>query len=338
MTATTVRPAQDRRRLPHLHGLTWVTWRQHRMALAGIVVLLGGTAVLLVLTGLPMHRAYTKLGLAACGDISSSACVEPFRIFSSGYQGWAMFLPRFLMFLPAAVGVFVGAPLVAREFESGTFRFAWTQGRSRVQWIAAKLALLGVALSALALAFSFLFAWWFGPWESIMGRMISGQAYEVLGIVFAARTLFAFTLGVLLGAVLRRTVPAMAATAAIWLAVVWPSVVYLRPLIVKPLIAPDSASIGLDKAWAISAWIQDGAGRHLSTDAVTGLLNRARATGVSTPAQFDAWLAKRHYTQWVSYQPNNRFWHFQLIEAGSLVVLALVLAAASVWWLRRRAR
>jgi hypothetical protein len=54
-------------------------------------------------------------------------------------------------------------------------------------------------------------------------------------VVFAARTLFGFTLGVLLGLLIRRTVPAMAATAVAWVAVVVPSMVWLRPLIQKPI-------------------------------------------------------------------------------------------------------
>ena len=39
----------------------------------------------------------------------------------------------------------------------------------------------------------------------------------------------------LVGVLIRRTVPAMAATAAAWLAVVVPSMIWLRPLIEKPI-------------------------------------------------------------------------------------------------------
>ena len=128
------------------------------------------------------------------------------------------------MILPGLIGVFVGAPLVARELESGTFRFAWTQSPQpgpvdRHQARPAR----GVLLTALALAFSALFTWWYGPFDAITGRMSPYGAYEISGLVFAARTLFGFTLGALLGLLIRRTVPAMAATAAVWAAVVVPS-------------------------------------------------------------------------------------------------------------------
>jgi len=70
--------------------------------------------------------------------------------------------------------------------------------------------ILGAILTALALSFSALFTWWYGPWNTIQGRISPGGAYEISGIVFAARTLFAFSLGALLGAIIRRSVPAMA--------------------------------------------------------------------------------------------------------------------------------
>jgi len=37
------------------------------------------------------------------------------------------------------------------------------------------------------------------------------------------------------------------------------------------------------------------------------------------------------------YQPPDRFWTFQLIEAAVFVALAVALVAGSLWWLQRRA-
>jgi len=88
-----------------------------------------------------------------------------------------------------------------------------------VQWIVTRLVLLGVVLTALTLAFSALFTWWYRPFDTISGRMTPYGGYEISGLVFAARTLFGFIAGALLGLPIRRTVPAMAATATGWLAV-----------------------------------------------------------------------------------------------------------------------
>ena len=47
--------------------------------------------------------------------------------------------------------------------------------------------------------------------------------------------------------------------------------------------------------------------------------------------------ARPGYIQWTTYQPASRYWHFQFIKAGWLLVLSLLLLAATVWLVRRRA-
>ena len=269
-----------------------------------------------------------------CGG---TPCEVPYQLFTDKYQAWAQFLPRFLTFLPAVIGVFVGAPLVARELESGTYRFAWTQGRGRVRWIEAKLVLLGSTLTLLALAFSWCFSWWFGPWHSIMGRMGSGQAYEIEGLVFAARTLFAFTSVFFSapssGVPCRRWPPPLRSGSPSR----GPTTVYLRPLIQPAKVVSDATYIGIDKAWTISTWVQDGL--RAPPQRQPGDHARGPGTGgrgaVVRPVH--RWLAQHHYTRWDSYQPDSRFWHFQTVEASCWVLAALLFAAATVWWLRRRA-
>ena len=54
----------------------------------------------------------------------------------------------FLQVVPVLIGAFAGAPVLARELETGTFRFAWTQGFGRWRWALAKLVLLAVVLAA----------------------------------------------------------------------------------------------------------------------------------------------------------------------------------------------
>ncbi|MFG1807754.1 ABC transporter permease subunit [Streptomyces sp. NPDC049040] len=341
MTSLTVGPRWLVRRLgsQRLRGLGWVTWRQHRMALAGCLALLGGFGVLMVVNGLEMRGSCHRLGLEGCGSLGGRSCSGALSVFERQYQGWALFLPRILAFAPGLLGTFVGAPLIARELESGTFRFAWTQGRSRVAWALAKIAILGATLTAAALGFSLLFTWWFHPWEPVLGRMGSGQAYEISGVVFAARTLFAFALGALLGTLIRRTVPAMAATAALWTGVVWSSVLWLRPLIQAPLDVPTGSTLITSRGWTVTSWVQDPAGHRygVKSDELIGLFQRARTDGVNSDGAFDTWLAGHGYTQWSSYQPGNRFWHFQSIEASTYSILAVLLMAATLWWLNRSA-
>ena len=69
-----------------------------------------------------------------------------------------------LQVVPALIGAFVGAPVLAREFETGTFRYAWTQGFGRWRWTLAKLVPLAVVVTAAAGAFSVLFSWYYQPY------------------------------------------------------------------------------------------------------------------------------------------------------------------------------
>jgi hypothetical protein len=55
------------------------------------------------------------------------------------------------------------------------------------------------------------------------------------------------------------------------------------------------------------------------------------------PSVATAYLSAHHYTQCTSFQPESRFWHFQLIEGGWLLALSLILIAATVWMIRHRA-
>ena len=65
------RPGHDARLRPvPWRRMAWVTWRQHRAALACVAVFLGALAVYLWLTGLQMHHAYA----ADCHPASSLAC------------------------------------------------------------------------------------------------------------------------------------------------------------------------------------------------------------------------------------------------------------------------
>lgn len=344
MTATVLGARPTRPPAAALRGLTWVTWRQHRLGIGGVAAVFGALGLFLVISGLAVHHSFTNLGLNSCGTLDSARCQTQLTAFEHHYQPLADHLPQLLTFLPALIGVFIGAPLVARELESGTFRFAWSQSRTRTQWIVTKLALLGLVLTALALAFSALFTWWYAPFDAVSGRMAPWGGYEVSGLVFAARTVFAFTLGAMLGLLTRRTVPAMAATGACWTATVWSSVTYLRPLIRQPVTTigrqgkgsvPGSGAIPAN-ADIVNQWVQDATGQHVSFDQLEYQAITANHGTPPTPDQLDAYLTQHHYSQWISYRPDNWFWHFQSVETAGYAILAVLLAAATVLTVRRR--
>ena len=70
---------------------------------------------------------------------------SPAMTWSTASMAWTDFWPNGLVLqaVPALIGAFVGAPVLARELESGTSRFAWTQGFGRWRWTLAKLVRSG---------------------------------------------------------------------------------------------------------------------------------------------------------------------------------------------------
>jgi len=211
MTAVTAPapPARAQRPIPWTK-LAWVTWRQHRVALAGVAVLLGGLAVYLLVMGLKIHSAYQAV--LSCHPLTSAECLVVTRPFSN-YHQTALDTGVLLLAIPALVGVFVGAPLLARELEAGTFRFAWTQGCGRLRWAAAKLSLLAITVTVAAGAFSLLFRWFYQPFlDARLDGVLAPQLFNLVGVDFAAWTLVAFSIGAIAGVLIRRTVPAMAAS------------------------------------------------------------------------------------------------------------------------------
>src|ERR1700746_2022111 len=86
MTALTMpaRPKKDAGLRPvPWRRMAWVTWRQHRIALAGAGVVLGALAVYLRYTGLQIHQAWTAT--VTCHPANSYACGEPAGLFNTRY-------------------------------------------------------------------------------------------------------------------------------------------------------------------------------------------------------------------------------------------------------------
>jgi hypothetical protein len=195
--------------------MAWVSWRHHRVALGGVAVFLGALAVWLWTAGLQLHHAYAAA--AACHPSSSGACqnlINAFQATNVILKGGFV-----LQALPALIGAFVGAPMLAREIETGTFRYAWTQGFGRRRWTVAKLVLIGVAVAAIAGAFSVLVSWYYQPYLA-PGRLYDPTSalphwlFDLRGVAFAAWTLAAFAIGAFAGMLIRRVVPAIVATLA----------------------------------------------------------------------------------------------------------------------------
>jgi hypothetical protein len=335
----TLRPVPWRR-------MAWVTWRQHRAALAGVAVFLGALAVGLWLAGLTTHHVYAA-AVPACHPASSVACGDMITsiIGANGFLANGLILQA----VPPLIGAFVGAPVLARELETGTFRYTWTQGFGRWRWTLAKLVPLAVAVTAATGALSVLLSWYyqpyFAPGYQTMG--IPGASpfapglFDLRGVAFAAWTLAAFAIGALAGMLIRRVVPAIAATLAAYAALAFAAGGFLRPHYLTPLVTSNPNVPG--SAWIFSQWSTKGGKFAFGGYPPDSLLNRFCSSvpsgpyGKGSPQAFVQCLSQHGYTQWTSYQPASRFWPFQWIEGGWLLALSALLITATVWLVRRRA-
>jgi hypothetical protein len=335
MTALTIpaRPKHDAGLRPvPWRRMAWVTWRQHRIALAGVAALLAALAVYLWLSGLQMHHSYA----AACHPASSLDCAIN---FTGRYGITAVIVSIFLQAVPALIGAFVGAPVLARELETGTFRFAWTQGIGRRRWTLVKLVLLAVVVAAAAGAFSVLFSWFSQPFFAA-GYAIpfTTRLFDLGEVAFPAWTLAAFAIGALAGMLIRRVVPAIAATLAVYAGLAAATALYLRQHYMTALFTSKLNLPG--SAWLINQWYTKGGkfafGAHgfPLAHAISRLCPPRIGTSGLSPAQC---LTQHGYTVWTSYQPGSRFWPFQWIEGGWLLALSVLLIAVTVWLVRRRA-
>ena len=260
MTALTV-PARPEEDDASLRPVPWrrmagVTWRQHRFALLGVVTLLGALAVYLWIAGLQLHRAYAAA--IACHPAGSPACPDLVNTFN----GMGTFLANgsILQALPVLIGAFVGAPVLARELETGTYRYAWTQGFGRWRWTLGKLVPLAVAVTAAAGAFGVLLSWYYQPYFAT-GHQALGLSqtspfnpglFDLREVAFPAWTLAAFAIGALAGMLIRRVVPAIAATLAVYAGLAFAAGVFLREHYLTPLVTTNLTVPG--SAWILSQW------------------------------------------------------------------------------------
>lgn len=203
--------------------MTWVTWRQHRGLLIGILSAFLAAVLAMLAAGLRVHHDYTAL--VACRPAASPMCARLMSYFNTTDWPEGNGVHAAVQAAPAPLAMLAGPPILAREFENGTFRYAWTQGIGRMRWTASRLAILGAAVTATALAASLERTWFFGPFLRAQHMTaVSPAVFGTRGVVYAAWALTALCLGAFLGAVLRRLLPAMLAALAGYLtlaAVTW---------------------------------------------------------------------------------------------------------------------
>jgi hypothetical protein len=261
----------------------------------------------LVVLGITARSNVDHFGLTACLR-EGSDCHTALSQLQRRYH-WLPPAAASLFALPLLAGMFWGAPLVAREIETGTYRLVWTQSVSRLRWISTKLAVILAATATAILGISLLAVWSFRPLIPVLGNRFRGGWFDVQGIIPAAYMLFAMTLGTFIGAVWRRTVPAMATTMVVFAAARTPIHILRRDLL-----SPTELTV--------SKFIDNNPVGISPGDWIVGQTS-ARAATSGPPTNGPPATVLR-------YIPARQFWTLQAIEASIYLALAAVLVAGCI--------
>jgi hypothetical protein len=338
--------------------MTWLTWRQMRVQVAAVYAAVAAAALVLAVTGPRLFRS------ARIDANIFDRLTRPERdLYFAGIVVLAI--------APAVVGAFWGAPMVARELESGTHRLVWNQSITRTRWLATKLGLTALAAAVAVGSLTLATTWWSGPLDGALGSRhgslpsrLTPVAFAMRGVVPVGYAVFALVLGVAFGLVLRRSLPALALTLAVFTAVQVAVPLWVRPHLIPPV--RHSITFSTDRLDSIFGDPNGGAVRIALTTGHHGDWILANDTVDSTgrvaslPSWFSTCVAPpdptvtnqvqrapdvracfsrlnaEGYRQRIVFQPADRFWPLQCAETAMFLVLAGLLTAFCFWWLRRR--
>ncbi|MFG1999927.1 ABC transporter permease subunit [Spirillospora sp. NPDC048911] len=338
--------------------MIWLNWRQFRIqALAGAIAL-ALMAIYLLYLGTEIRDAYDGYR-SHCGDPGD--CAQAKSQFQSAYQNTLLFLAAGLGLIPIVIGAFWGAPLIARELESNTHRLVWNQSVTRRRWLISRMAFVGLAAMIVTGLASLLLTWAAAPFDQVVADRFGTVEFGARNIAPIGYALLAFTLGTLIGLLVRRTLPAMAITGVVFLVLQ-----FAVPNLVRPHLMPSERTSlpmtaqtinqarnlgsitgapvigGLRVPGAPDAWISETSplrttdGRTLSGSTFNKCLDSPSKSGAGgTFGDTAVCLSKLNLHVDIKYQPGSRYWSFQLAETGLYLLVSGILIALALHRVRR---
>jgi hypothetical protein len=340
--------------------MTWLVWRQYRVQAAIAGGLLAAFAAVLIVTGVAMGSQWHAALVActadhSCGSLSST--------LSFGYS-FAHDLTFLSLVVPGVLGLLIGAPLVAGEVETGTGSFVWTQSITRGRWLLAKAGWLLLAAAVWGGCVAALVTWWSGPPNALYADAFHANEFDMQGIVPIGYAVFGVALGIAAGALLRRTLPAIAVTLAGFIGV--------RVLVAQVFRAHYQTAVttyySLTSNWqpASGSWVLGSGLVNKAGHAIAMNPNAKVAEGIPVSAlsaacqkllptlrngpslvqngmitrglddgRVAACIQAAGFRQFSTYQPVSRYWAFQSIETVIFLALAAGLIAIAFAVVRR---
>jgi len=339
--------------------MNWFVFRQHRKQFLIFAILLAAFAALLIPTGIHYWNTYQNAlttcihnpGTPSCSDLHDS-------LFTGQADGFVMIAVVLGTFgLPILTGLFIGSPLIAREYEEGTNQLAWTQSVSRRKWLTTKITwALGFAL-LYGILLTLLVTWWSRSLNALTHyRFIQGH-FETQGLMPVAYSVFFTAVGLMTGAWFRKTLVSFAVTFGIFVLCMasfanWIRPHYMTPVTVTSQIGPGAIFDKIpDGAWVLSRGdLLNKSGQEVSFDlpnfppACQKLTLDIKVPNNSQAAKLkaaggdpvDACLNQAGFRQLAKYEPAYRYWDFQRIEAGIYLGLTSLAVGGTYWLVLKR--
>jgi hypothetical protein len=194
--------------------------RQHRVSV-----------IFVALFSLGLAAAAVEAWAAFSGLIAPPHCLENLEAVacegSRDFLVWNQELAETIMpamaVLPLLGGIVLGVPLLGSELETRTATIAWSLGASRRRWLIVRLAILGIGLIAVLTVATIAAEILEGERHALRGYLpgeFTFDDYGLHGPLVLLRGLAAFSIGVLVGLVLGRVLPALL-VALVAVALLW---------------------------------------------------------------------------------------------------------------------
>ncbi|WP_329219340.1 ABC transporter [Streptomyces sp. NBC_01485] len=308
-----------------LSGVNWLVWRQHRAAYWTILAAAAITLAVIVYERQQMMTYLEGYGYPHLKDGWEDKFDR--RMFDV--------VSQVLGVVPILIGVFLGAPLLAGDLESGTAKLVNAQSTSRVRWLATKLGVTVLVVTVCTAALSAAFTWWWSPIKSssYISFWTDASVFDGTGPVPTALTLLTVVGGVAIGMLVRRTLMAMVVTLgfAVVVQVVWSHFrLSLGDVLVKT--SHNGVGDGTFPALPDSAVNLDQSYLTASGDLIGyGSCNEATEKAAA------ACLDKAHVVGWsVDYLPISQMSAMQWFGASILLALTAAISAFVILWGRKR--
>lgn len=330
--------------------MIWVSWRRQRAQLITLLAMLVVGAGVIALLRSNMIDTINSSQLSRCVTQAGPECSvsDAAKTFQEVWFSRLSLGQAAIIGLPVLIGVFIGAPLFARELEQGTHVLAFTQSVSRTRWMLSKLVVALVPALIVLIALQYMVSSWLtaagrlGPRESGAFHALNFGIEHVSPVAY---TLFAFALGTFVGVVSRRTLVAMTTGLGVFIVMRFALAELVNRLIPTQRVEESPGkdlTVHSDGSLVVEAGWVDASGRPVPGDRVNAVMQSCKSTpqGTGTPESQQAFLACLPKSglakQYADIVPQSQAWQVHLVDASIYGGLAVLLLAGTAWALRRQ--